>query len=78
MGSGAEVNPNLDNPGFKAATSDRGHVTNTAGTDATITLVTDSNAGLMAPAQKTKLDGIDTGAEVNWDEPADDGNLYAR
>ena len=32
----------------------------------------------MAPAQKTKLDGIDTGAEVNWDEPADDGNLYAR
>ena len=32
----------------------------------------------MLPAQKTKLDGIDAGAEKNWAEPTDDGNLYAR
>ena len=71
---GAAVKVDL---GYTAA-ADRGHVTNTAGTDATITAVTDSNAGLMLPAQKTKLDGIDAGAEANWAEPTDDGNLYAR
>ena len=59
-------------------TADRGHVTNTGGTDATITAVTSANAGLMLPVQKTKLDGIDAGAEANWAEPTDDGNLYAR
>ena len=63
--------------GYTAA-ADRGHVTNTAGADATITAVTGTNAGLMLPAQKTKLDGIDTDAEANWAEPTDDGNLYAR
>ena len=40
-------------------------VTNTAGTDATIAAATTSLAGVMTAADKTKLDGIAAGAQVN-------------
>ena len=63
--------------GYTAA-ADRGTVTNTAGGDASITAVTGTNAGLMLPAQSTKLAGIATGAEVNWAEPPDNGSIYGR
>jgi len=53
-----------------------GVVTNSAGADATIPSVTDTEAGLMLPAQKSKLDGIQAGAEVNvqsdWDAVSGD------
>ena len=38
------------------------------GTDDTIAAVSDTLAGVMLPAQKTKLDGIAAGAEVNVDD----------
>jgi hypothetical protein len=50
--------------GYTASATD-GTVTNSAGADATVPLVTGADAGLMAPADKTKLDGIQAGAEVN-------------
>ena len=43
----------------------KGTVTNNQGTEAELTLVTSTNAGLMAPAQQQKLAGIDAGAQVN-------------
>lgn len=42
-----------------------GTVTSSTGTDATLTLADGTNAGLMAPAQHTKLAGIATGATAN-------------
>lgn len=42
-----------------------GIVNSDTGTDATIPLVTTVNAGLQSPSDKTKLDGIQAGAEVN-------------
>ena len=42
-----------------------GTISNTGGDDATLTDVSGVNAGLMVPADKTKLDGIAAGAEVN-------------
>lgn len=42
-----------------------GTVTSDTGTDATLTLADGTNAGLMAPAQHTKLAGIATGATAN-------------
>ena len=50
--------------GYTASATD-GTVTSSNGTDATVPLVTGTNAGLMAPGDKTKLDGIQAGAEVN-------------
>ena len=42
-----------------------GTVNSDTGTDATIPLATTTNAGLQSPTDKTKLDGIQAGAEVN-------------
>ena len=42
-----------------------GTVTNTAGGNAVLSLATTTNAGLLSPGDKTKLDGVDPGAEVN-------------
>lgn len=47
--------------GYTAAPTN-GTVTNTAGTDATLPLADASNAGLLAPADFTKLSGIETAA----------------
>ena len=43
--------------GYTAA-ADKGTVTNTAGSDAELPVVTGTNAGLMAPAEYTKLTGL--------------------
>lgn len=51
-----------------------GTVASDTGTDATLTLADGTNAGLMAPAQHTKLAGIATGATVN----SADATLLAR
>lgn len=48
------------------AATDKGTVVNTGGSDAEIPVV-GSNAGLMSPSQKSKLDGIAPGAQVNPD-----------
>ena len=42
-----------------------GVVTSSTGNDATIPLADGTNAGLMTAAEKTKLDGIDSGAATN-------------
>jgi hypothetical protein len=52
------------NLGYTAA-SGNGVVTSSTGTDATLPAATESNAGLLTAADKTKLDGIATGAQVN-------------
>ena len=49
--------------GYTASPSG-GTVTNSVGEDATIPAVDNTNAGLMIPAQKTKLDNIEAGADV--------------
>ena len=49
------------------AKADSGTVTSSTGNDAQIPAATDSNAGLFTSAQKAKLDGISTGADVNVD-----------
>jgi hypothetical protein len=49
--------------GYTASTTN-GIITNTGGTNATVPLVS-TNAGLMSPTDKTKLDGIQAGAQVN-------------
>jgi hypothetical protein len=41
------------------------NITSSAGTGGTIALATGANAGVMSPADKQKLDGIASGAEVN-------------
>ena len=56
---------NVINLGYTAA-ANNGTVTNdSGGTDATLPLATQAEAGLLSPVDKTKLDGIATGAEVN-------------
>ncbi|MFN7301438.1 MAG: beta strand repeat-containing protein [Bacteroidota bacterium] len=47
------------------ASPTNGIVASSTGTDATIPLADGTNAGLMTPAHKTKLDGIATGATAN-------------
>ena len=47
------------------AAPDKGTIENTSGADAVLPLVTTSNAGLMAPGDKTKLNGVQEGAQVN-------------
>jgi hypothetical protein len=52
------------NLSYTASPTD-GTVNSDTGTDATIPLATTTNAGLQSPTDKTKLDGIEAGAEVN-------------
>lgn len=52
--------------GYTAASSE-GTVTSSTGTDATLPAATQSIAGLLTSTDKTKLDGIATGAQVNVD-----------
>ena len=59
--------PKKQDLGYTAAT-DKGTVTITDGTDATIPLADGTNAGLFTAAEKLKLDGIEAGAQVN-DKP---------
>jgi hypothetical protein len=40
-------------------------ITSSTGTDVSVPVVTTTNAGFMATGDKTKLDGIETGAQVN-------------
>jgi hypothetical protein len=54
------------NLGYTAA-ADKGTITNTNGSDAELPLVTLSNAGLMSPADKGKLNNVEAGAQVNPD-----------
>ena len=52
------------NIGYTAAT-DKGTITSSTGTDATVPLADNTNAGLFTATEKTKLAGIAAGAEVN-------------
>ena len=56
-----------------------GIVTSDTGTDATIPLADATNAGLLTPAEKTKLAGIAAGAEVNvnadWNAVSGDAQI---
>lgn len=63
IASGAQVNVPA-NLGYTTAAS-TGTVTSSTGTDATIPAATTSLAGLLTSADKTKLDGIAAGAQVN-------------
>ncbi|MGL4396604.1 MAG: hypothetical protein ACRCS9_08710 [Hyphomicrobium sp.] len=56
------------------ASATNGVVTSDTGADATLPLVDGTNAGLMAPAQHTKLAGVATGATAN----SADATLLAR
>ena len=60
-------------------TATTGKVTNTAGDDATLTAATASLAGLMAAADKTKLNGVEAGANVNvnadWNATGGDAEI---
>ncbi|MFV5696687.1 hypothetical protein ACM55G_14755 [Flavobacterium sp. LB3P122] len=47
------------------ATPSGGTVFSSTGNDAVLPLVTGANAGLQSPGNKTKLDGIEAGAQVN-------------
>ena len=47
------------------ASPTNGIVNSSTGTDATLPLADSTNAGLFTPAEKTKLSGIQAGAEVN-------------
>jgi len=57
------------------AAADNGTVTCSAGTNATLPLATTTNAGLLAPADKTKLDGLDANGRVNLDQVLNEGNI---
>lgn len=61
VGGGGGGSTNL---GYAAAAGG-GTVTSDTGTDATLPLADGTNAGLMAPAQHTKLAGIETGATAD-------------
>lgn len=63
IATGAQVNVPA-NLGYTTAAS-TGTVTSSTGTDATIPAATTSLAGLLTGADKTKLDGIAAGAQVN-------------
>lgn len=52
------------NLGYTASPT-QGSVTSDTGTDATIPLANNTNAGLLSPTEKSKLAGIENGAEVN-------------
>jgi len=61
------------------ATPTNGTVTSSTGSGATIPLADGTNAGLLTPAEKTKLSGIATGAEVNvnadWNATSGDAQI---
>lgn len=61
------------------ASPTNGTVNSDTGTDAVIPLVTTVNAGLQSPTDKTKLDGIQSGAEVNvnadWNATSGDAQI---
>lgn len=57
------------------ASPSNGVITNTAGTGATIPLVTGTNAGLMSPGDKTKLDTVQNGAN-NYVHPTDNPGAH--
>lgn len=61
--AGAQVNVDTDLAYVPAASS--GEVTSSTGTNATIPAATTTEAGLLTAADKTKLDGIEAGAQVN-------------
>jgi hypothetical protein len=63
IAAGAQVNV-ATNLGYTAAASN-GTVTSSTGTSATVPAATTSLAGLLTSADKTKLDGIAAGAQVN-------------
>jgi hypothetical protein len=63
IAAGAQVNV-ATNLGYTTAASN-GTVTSSTGTNATLPAATTSLAGLMTSADKTKLDGIAAGAQVN-------------
>lgn len=63
IATGAQVNVPAD-LGYTTAAS-TGTVTSSTGTDATIPAATTSLAGLLTSTDKTKLDGIAAGAQVN-------------
>ena len=56
-----------------------GIVSSDSGTDATIPLADSTNAGLISPTEKTKLAGIQAGAEVNvnadWNSTSGDSQI---
>ena len=56
--------------------ADKGTITNTAGSDVELPVATDAAAGLLSAADKSKLDGVETGANanVNADWNAVDGD----
>ena len=60
------IPPGSTNLSYTASATE-GTVNSDTGGNATVPLVTGSDAGLMAPGDKTKLDGIAPGAEVNVD-----------
>lgn len=51
-------------------------ITNTAGTDATINAATGTEAGVMSATDKSKLDGIEAGAEANVGDTFDEAGSY--
>lgn len=61
LGGGAGGATNLS----YTASPTNGIVTSDTGNDATLSLADGTNAGLMAPAQYSKLAGIETGAQAN-------------
>ena len=64
--AGAEVNVDTD-LGVANNTVSTLDITSSTGTDATIPAALTTAAGLMSAADKTKLDGVEAGAEVNID-----------
>lgn len=62
------------NLGYTASPTN-GVITNTAGNNATIPAATTTNAGLMLPAEKTKLTGIETGAN-KYIHPTDNPGVH--
>lgn len=57
------------------ASATQGVITNSAGNNATIPAATTTNAGLMLPAEKTKLSGIAAGAN-NYVHPTDNPGAH--
>ncbi|EPR42733.1 hypothetical protein dsx2_2650 [Desulfovibrio sp. X2] len=60
----AEASVGVANLGYTASPT-QGVVTSDTGTDATLSLADGTNAGLMAPAEHTKLAGVAAGATAN-------------
>ena len=61
--AGAEANVDTDLAYVPAAST--GEITSSTGTNATIPAATTTEAGLLTSADKTKLDGVEAGAQAN-------------